>query len=105
MPHKEAHQVIPTHVQPSCILQLCKENINNTLSLSEVDLSHLKRETTNMDPISWNLTGEETLIQITHQQQNIHPASWKLTGEETLIPTTHQVDACSCKMTGEEKTI
>ena len=43
-----------------------------------------------------------TFIPITHQQQNMDPASWKLTGEETLIPTTHQVDACSCKLTGEE---
>ena len=50
-----------------------------------------------MDPASWKLTGEETLIPITHQQPNMDPASWKLTGEETLIPTTHQVDACSCK--------
>ena len=47
---------------------------------------------------------EEILIPITHQQQNMDPASWKLTWEETLIPNTHQVDACSCRLTGEEIT-
>ena len=51
---------------------------------------------------SRKLTGEEILIPITYQQQNMDPASWKLTWEETLIPTTHQVDAYSCKLTGEE---
>ena len=42
------------------------------------------------------------MIPITHQQQNMDPASWKLTGEESLIPTTQQVDACSSKLTQEE---
>ena len=38
----------------------------------------------------------------TEKQQNMDPASWKLTGKEKLSPTTHQMDACSCKLTGEE---
>ena len=29
-----------------------------------------------MDPASWKLTGEETLIPIMHQQHNMDPASW-----------------------------
>ena len=75
-----------------------KTTFNNGLSLSEVDLSHLKRETTNHGPNLMEVDFGENMIPITHQQQ----ASWKLTGEETLIPITHQVDACSCKLTGEK---
>ena len=50
-----------------------------------------------MDSASQKLTS----VISKEKQQNMDPASWKLTGEETLISTTYQVDACSCKLTGE----
>ena len=58
---------------PNTFSNYVKTTFNNGLSLSEVDLSHLKRETTNMDPASWKLTGDETLIPITHQKTKHGP--------------------------------
>ena len=64
---------------PNTFSNYVKTTLKHGLSLSEVDLADLKRQTTKHGP-----------------------ESWKLTGEEKLSPTTHQVDACSCKLTGEE---
>ena len=50
IPHKEAHQVKPTHGHPSYIQQLCKCNTNHGLSLSEVDWGDPKAEPTKHGP-------------------------------------------------------
>ena len=70
-----------------------RTTFNNGLNLSEVDLSHLKRETTNHG---------SNLMEVDWGGNYTSTTKSKLAGEETLIPTTHQVDACSCKLTGEE---
>ena len=56
-----------------------KTKLNRGLSLSEVDLADLKRETTQHGP-------------------RLMEVDWG----GKLSPTTHQVDACSCKLTGEK---
>ena len=66
----------PTHGHPSCIQQLCKDN---------------------MDSTSQTLTG----VMSTEKQQNTDPVSWTLSGDEKSSPTTHQVDTYSWKLTGE----
>ena len=56
-----------------------KTKLNHGLRFSEVDLSYLKRETTK-------------------HGYSLMDVDWG----GNIGPTTHQVDACSCKLTGEE---
>ena len=64
---------------PHAFSNYVKKTLNHGLSLSEVDLGDLKRESTKHGP---------SLMEV----------DW---GGKSG-PTTHQVDACSCKLTGEE---
>ena len=63
---------------PNVFSNYVKTTLNHGLSLSEVDLGYLKRETTR------------------------DGSSFMEVDRGKLSPTTHQVDACSCKLTGEE---
>ena len=64
---------------PHAFNNYVKTILNHGLSLSEGDLADLKRESTKHGP---------SLMEV----------DW----EKNSSPTTHQVDACSCKLTGEE---
>ena len=90
--HQHSHVEIPhgnstkRHIKsnqhmynPHAFSNYVKKTLNHGLSLSEVDLGDLKRESTKNGP---------SLMEV----------DWG----GKLGPTTHQVDACSCKLTGEE---
>ena len=65
---------------PNAFSNYVKTTLNHGLSLSEVDLSHFKRE-------------------MTKHGSSLMEVDW---GGNIDPNYTHQVDACSCKLTGEE---
>ena len=60
--------------------------------------TNMYRQYSTMDSASQKLTWMISK----ENQQNRDPASWKLIRKKNSSLTTHQVDACSCKLTGEE---
>ena len=64
---------------PNAFSNYVRTTLNHRLSLSKVDMGDLKTETTKHGP---------SLMEV----------DWGA----KLSPTTHQVDACSCKLTGEK---
>ena len=77
--------------------------LNHELSISKVDLSHLKRETTKHESrlmeVDWGGNIDPNYTSTTKHGPSLKEVD---SGGNILIPTTHQVDACSCMLTGEE---
>ena len=93
-------QIISTHTtSTSLVVPIRAYNILNILAILStasflLDLNinpprfiihsaTMLRQHSTMDSTSWNLTGEETLIPITHQQQNMDPVEIQIKTGQT----------------------
>ena len=93
------HQSIPEDQDSKIYENLSKRCIKSNQHMDNPNaFTNDVKTTLFMDSTSQKLT----LVISKEKQQNMNPASWKLTGVGKPSLSTHQVDACSCKLTGEE---